>query len=260
MLDIDSAFFIGSAHNINQDYAISGMENAIPYCIVSDGCSSSENTDWGSRLLSKACIKHIDKIIDDVLFSNIVINTADSYRNTLGLNQNSLDATLLALAVINDTVYIKAFGDGIIHINMNNGDKTTFHISYDKNAPYYLSYLLDDNRQKSYVDFCGEPKALINTGEREFFVEPWLNMSFNINDIKSCTLFSDGMESFRQTVKTETNISTHNISYNKLIEKFTTYSNTHGEFVKRRAIKALKDLKADCIINSDDLSIASFFA
>ena len=60
----DSFFAIGSTHKINQDYAWGGMPNthwseysmSAPraIAIVSDGCSSSKDTDFGSRLLAQS--------------------------------------------------------------------------------------------------------------------------------------------------------------------------------------------------------------
>ncbi|HYO91642.1 MAG TPA: hypothetical protein VEQ40_08400, partial [Pyrinomonadaceae bacterium] len=64
-MNADSAFLIGATHAVCQDYAVAGngtpderaaVSNlqANPYVILSDGCSSSPDTDIGARLLVKA--------------------------------------------------------------------------------------------------------------------------------------------------------------------------------------------------------------
>ena len=60
-MNADSVFNIGATHAVCQDYVIArsgettfGSPNAGPYIILSDGCSSSPDTDMGARLLVKA--------------------------------------------------------------------------------------------------------------------------------------------------------------------------------------------------------------
>jgi len=257
MPNIDSAFFIGSTHHVNQDYAISGVKNNIPYCIVSDGCSSSENTDFGSRLLSLACVNYIDKIEHNILFSNLIINTAEISRKNIGINPSSLDATLLVAAIVNGILYIRAYGDGVIFIKRKYDKDLLIKISYKQNAPYYLSYLLNKERSKEYVNVIGSTIAIVNENEKELHFDPWYNASFTADSIDSCTLFSDGVDSFKQTITTETNISTKPIQLEEVINNFVNYNSTNGEFVKRKASKVIKTLKANNIVNYDDLSIGT---
>src|SRR5215203_2249321 len=48
-MNTDCFFNIGATHSVCQDYVV-----ASPYLILSDGCSSSPDTDIGARLLVKA--------------------------------------------------------------------------------------------------------------------------------------------------------------------------------------------------------------
>ena len=49
-MQVDTFSKIGKTHKICEDYILSGTK-PFPYIIISDGCSSSEGTDMGARLL-----------------------------------------------------------------------------------------------------------------------------------------------------------------------------------------------------------------
>ena len=55
----DHLFWAGDSHKVNQDYCLSGSKSGLHYAIVSDGCSSSPDTDFGSRILAKAAENNI---------------------------------------------------------------------------------------------------------------------------------------------------------------------------------------------------------
>lgn len=62
----DAFFTIGKTHTVCQDYAhagfIPGTDQA--YAIVSDGCSGSPDTDFGSRFMVTAAIQVLAKYGD----------------------------------------------------------------------------------------------------------------------------------------------------------------------------------------------------
>ena len=53
-MNADSAVNIGSTHSLCQDYVIARNPDRAPYVVLSDGCSSSNDTDIGARLLVRA--------------------------------------------------------------------------------------------------------------------------------------------------------------------------------------------------------------
>ena len=55
-INVDHYMTIGSSHQVCEDYIISGTE-PFPYIILSDGCSSSKDTDIGARILAQ-CAKN----------------------------------------------------------------------------------------------------------------------------------------------------------------------------------------------------------
>ncbi len=50
MINIDTFLKIGDQHKICEDYIIQGTDQ-VPLLILSDGCSSSDNTEMGARIL-----------------------------------------------------------------------------------------------------------------------------------------------------------------------------------------------------------------
>ena len=88
MRNADSYFCIGSTHDVCQDYAISSPDRL--RAIISDGCSSAPDTDFGSRLLVKAKERNFYENDDSIILS--ARNSADA----IGLHDITLTATLLS--------------------------------------------------------------------------------------------------------------------------------------------------------------------
>ena len=84
----DVFYAIGSTHHVCQDFAVANGD----FVILSDGCSSAKDSDWGARLLVKAChnvIKERSKPLsmDFTILKNAVLTLANSYVKTLDLNK-----------------------------------------------------------------------------------------------------------------------------------------------------------------------------
>lgn len=127
-MNYDSYFSIGAQHKVCQDYSSQGLSAGLPYVIVSDGCSSSPNTDIGSRIVSLYS-KHLleSKDIDSLNYSGEesfhgkLLHMMES-SNFLRLPNTSFDATLLTARVLDDESYVvTCFGDGVIARLRNDG-------------------------------------------------------------------------------------------------------------------------------------------
>ena len=108
-MNADSTFTIGSSHQVCQDYAVAGLRNdrglasqrnRLAYAVVSDGCSSSIDSDFGSRLLSKAAERLILSEDHAAPDDARLLHEAASLRalrlaRKVGLDPTSVDATLL---------------------------------------------------------------------------------------------------------------------------------------------------------------------
>ena len=109
MMNADHHFWMGKTHNVCEDYAMSGTSGGVSYAIVSDGCSSSPDTDFGARILARAALKHIYQAWSLEKYSDSVINTARSGALSLGLPQRALDATLLVAVEWEKKVHVMSW-------------------------------------------------------------------------------------------------------------------------------------------------------
>jgi len=264
----DSFFCIGKTHKVNQDYAISGIsKGGFTYAIVSDGCSSSPDTDFGSRLLARAAITHIDKIYNTYEFATSVIYSAAFQSSCIGLNIHALDATLLVAAQINNKVHVLMLGDGVICVKTKSVTEI-IKANYPNNAPYYMSYLVNS---KNKADFFKQFNDKLESGHQlyesnlpydinasVFDTEsfPWIHLQCDTDDVDYVALMSDGVESFSKTITTDTSITSEAIPYTEVVENLLSFKGRTGEFVKRRAARTVKNYFNDHTYNNDDLSIA----
>ena len=149
----DAHFTIGKTHEVCQDYATaddqgqSGLSSMLAHAVVCDGCSSSPDTDWGARFLARAGASALQPF--DALN---VVRRADSYRKALELAPTALDATLL---LIRETpqgdAEVTVCGDGVVVAQRRDGTGYAhWSLSFNNNAPAYLSYLLDLERLATY--------------------------------------------------------------------------------------------------------------
>lgn len=264
-MNTDSYFYIGHSHNICEDYAMTNIFNSkIGIAIVSDGCSASEDVDIGSRVLSKVCNNilldtinintfefTVDKIKEKIIYS------ADYAIKELNINHHSLDATLLFAITDGKKIKIRAYGDGFIIFQLVNGDVEFYKISYESNAPYYLSYLLNKEDREKYMDVFGRPKLiqhyvnmkLMSTKMCDPLEDFELDIDIKEKNIKTCSLSSDGIDSYMCHVTP--------IDCTSVVSNFISFKNLSGDFVKRR----LKAYARECIKNNikhdDDISLSS---
>ncbi|MBF0227544.1 MAG: protein phosphatase 2C domain-containing protein [Desulfobacterales bacterium] len=250
-LIIDDFLKRGKTHFICEDYIISGID-PIPYIILSDGCSSSKNTDTGSRILTFASRlylfeKGINPDTDYFEMGKCIINRSEHIAKLMGIELFSLDATLIISYLFENKVHIKIYGDGIIILLHNDGKVSFIKIDFEKNAPYYLSYLIDEDRKKIYDEavlfkFIGEKKTK-SQDKTEFVFSP--------SDYRSILIASDGVDSFIDK-------SGNKCDLNMILKEFTAFKNTNGYFIKRRAKRAIDEFEKSGIIHFDDIALGGF--
>jgi hypothetical protein len=242
----DSMFRIGDTHKVCQDYALHGKD----YIVVSDGCSSSKNTDLGARLL---CLSAKAYLISEFQknqmtasdFGSRVINSAKKMMDALFLEEQCLDATLLYAYVRGEDIIVGAFGDGNILIEYKTGHVDVININFESGAPYYLSYQLNKERDEKYpIAFPG----IMKVSPFALKYNDVISLSYHISDIKSVTLISDGYESF---IKDKTK------KYEIDVKEVIGFKNIKGDFLQRRVDKYLLQLKKQGIEHYDDLGLAS---
>jgi len=251
--------------HVCQDCCLVGENDYFKYAILADGCSSSEDTDFGSKLLvhtTKAILDNNKKKlnIDTNLnfYKHEIINTSKKLIESIGMNYDCLDSTLLISILKNDSIYNIMFGDGSIIITDKENEISYFKsISYDGNAPYYLSYLLDSERKELYDNSVKNKKTEIysNVFEKEEFINNATiisHMQYALKNINSFFMTSDGIESF-YNYKTNERVPSIEI-----VKELINIKSKNGEFIKRRVRRMMEDLAKNNIYNSDDLSVCGF--
>lgn len=258
-----------------QDYAKCSSEyprnDETPFTIICDGCGSSNNSDFGARILAQTSLTFYEKLlkfnIEDLDYSEFgegVISLAKVSLDSLELNKESLDSTLIFSFIFNNKIHTFMYGDG--HVFMFNKDHKFFihrQTSFNKNAPYYLNYQLDFDRNNEYKKWIGDSPIKIafrfnpNDNYEEYNkVESSLetpNTNFvNLSDVETYITTSDGIESFVEI------LTGRKIPPTEIIKELINIKSKNGEFIKRRVRKMMDSLAEKGIYNYDDVSVAGF--
>lgn len=189
MLTVDSHFEIGTMHQVCEDYALHGEWNSntlgrVVWGIVCDGCSGSQNTDIGARILAHRANAQINSIVDRwpealteelcPLPLTIAHLMQDRYHDaessdvigdivkSIGLKRECLDSTLWIVIGIDKgdgkpQYKVIGWGDGEIVIKQKNSAHPMGIVCFDfpSGAPYYFSYRDDPSRAKQYATQFG---------------------------------------------------------------------------------------------------------
>jgi hypothetical protein len=262
MITTDVFLEIGSQHRECEDYIISGYE-PFPYIILSDGCSSSNNTEMGARILchlAKQYMKyHQDEYLNYKNTGSWIIHNAEMVARQLGLPLSCLDATLIIAYFRDGYIHVSMYGDGSI-ITKKNNNITIYHIDYSNNAPFYLSYQIDDIRHGIYHSLKNDLsiKTISPDGEKcESYAYDFQSIfTYRASDIDCLFITSDGISSFIVESPTERRV----VSEVDILPDFMNFKNVKGEFLTRRLKKALKNLKSNDVNHYDDLSVGSFIS
>jgi len=266
----DSAFYIGTTHKVCEDYAVS-EDNII---IISDGCSSSPNTDIGSRVVCECMKRYNEKNITMTLANNII--------STMYVPKRCLDVTLLTAFEKENKIIVETIGDGNITFKTKDGIMHVLSMKYAKSAPYYMSYMYNEDNDKAWGnipdnDYTVEYSTIKHigktNGENNHFIETHSTMfdipncDFNLSrkgnklyfekkNIEWVALSSDGLNSFYERVETETSVAKEPVWYINVIIELLKINNTKGQFVQRRINKFKKTCIKNNWHNADDVSLA----
>ena len=279
---IDNLIKIGSSHILCEDYSLTGLIPSfrecddVPYIIVSDGCSSSEFTDIGSRILCLSANKVLHSMLFNLpditpeIFGEKVISTSEPIARSMGLGLECLDATLIVAFVVNGKLRCFAYGDGCIILGTKGTNSTRFfNISYETNAPFYLTYSASSKKKEGYFEKFGDGKkkteyqCLFPTfnqhndkiDQKEIITnpvtEPFVYYGEFFKD-DYILVMTDGIEQFMTPNGVKKTVV-------DVVEELTSFKSYAGEFVKRRTGRVLKDLKIQGFENVDDFSIAGIY-
>jgi hypothetical protein len=262
-MNTDHHFWIGSTHLVCQDYALSGMAaNLMPFAIVCDGCSSAPDSDIGARLIARAAYRHIEVAHQDE-FANLVINEARVQADALCLPYWSLDSTLLVAVVKGPEVIAKCIGDGVIAA-IYDDRWVAYETTYRAGAPDYLSYDLDADRRRVYLDEFGNrhtttvikpdaPDAMYDHQGRHLRLSLLADPPYSP---KAVVLMSDGVLSFYKLIQSDTSKSTKSIPSREVYDSLLKFKGFQGRFIERRAKRFRLDTLEQGWLHADDVGLA----
>jgi hypothetical protein len=269
---LDSFISVGKTHHTCEDYSLV-VNQPYPFILVSDGCSSSKNTDVGARLLALTTKRQFHGAMTyEILpgkpdyFGRAIIESSYIIADQLGLNRSALDATLLLAYVENGLLHFIAFGDGFLIIKSKTGHDKFIQLSYKANAPYYLTVHENSDIQhewaRVYPDNDLEAKIYhyyksLNPYDAQFgyadlsWDEPFFTFAFQVEDIEMVMVSSDGIGTFcrgndRMLIPPE-----------DIIDEMMDVKVKNGEFIKRRMKKMLEKHARESTYNLDDVSVAA---
>jgi hypothetical protein len=271
-MNSDAFFITGTTHAICQDYALSNKRDnkgdivGEPYVIVSDGCSSAVDSDFGARLITRAARPHLYKPFDADAFIYSVMCTADVFRRTLELDIESLSATLLTVKVEDEKFKVLSFGDGIIVSITQNGCLNFKEIRFVSGAPYYLRYELEPEIKKGYVEEFGQTVEVYSYSSLSDFekktetieldlAKPYFTWEFPVQEFKAVGVMSDGASAFAEMIRTGTSVSPEPVRLESIVPELTAFKGFQGQFVQRRFRKAMEAFGKKNWKNHDDLSV-----
>lgn len=264
----NSRFWIGN-HNICEDYSLAGEINNIPCAIISDGCSSAENTDIGSRILAWEAKFHMMSglfPVDEGYGEKLINSAKESAIQLLGnkLSTHALYSTLIVSYALDNTFHAKFFGDGICAMINKEKIHLTIVEYANGNAPYYLSYLLSSEYRERFEENFGHHQTIStividrknNSVETETFIEidePYNHtIKMPANDWDAGIIMSDGPQQY-------VNDKMESISIFNVLMELLNFKNYNGIFIERRVNGFLKFCLKNGWRNLDDMSIAGIY-
>jgi hypothetical protein len=238
-MNADGTIKIGSTHTLCQDYVIAQDD----YVILSDGCSSSPDTDIGARLLVKALDQSLTKPAGIEELHKDAAQTALAWANMISLPPESVDATLMSIHVAGDDLIVACSGDGVIMLESRTGDLDVYVISSPSGYPFYPSYVHQPNRLAELVENHRHIKEIKHSSNITTTDSLTITFKLNAVDYKYAAVASDGMTSF------------YSVTLTDVLNEFWSFKNSHGAFVQRRMKRFKKDTQPKGWQHADDLAI-----
>ena len=167
MFSADSHYAIGKSHLYCQDYALHG-QRPTPLVIVSDGCSCSPHSDIGARLIAQAAREYLQGCLakgeappEYPEMALYVAVKAQAAARVIETPESALDATLVTAFSLGGSLWVHAYGDGLVVTRDLAGQWRSIRIGFSHNAPYYPSYRTQPTRRADYADHSvGQEKRI----------------------------------------------------------------------------------------------------
>ncbi|HEX6624609.1 MAG TPA: protein phosphatase 2C domain-containing protein [Pyrinomonadaceae bacterium] len=281
-MNADSAFRIGSSHAVCQDYSLAGAwppsahaesRGPRPYVILSDGCSSSPDTDIGARLMVKAAERTLREHggppgRDLAEIHEEAARLALEWAELLGLRSQAVDATLLTAHLDGEELAIGCSGDGVVCLQTREGALDVYSIAYPSGYPLYPSYTHQPERLLALGDAgraCKEVRHYRSASVEDRLQPrgataggpPTEVFTVKAADYECAALFSDGIHSFFRAGQTEAGGGVEPVPLDLVLRDLVSFKTTRGAFVGRRMKRFLKDCRRKGWQHADDLAVGA---
>ena len=271
-MNADSTLNIGSTHSLCQDYVIARNGDRDPYVVLSDGCSSSTDTDIGARLLVRAMDQRLvaNTGSDMEEMHTECARIALGWAAVMGVPAQAVDATLMSAHVSGADLIVACSGDGVIVLESQMGALDVFEVSSPSGYPFYPCYmhqperlaaLVDNDRSRKEVrhfrrNSASEPLKLLEVNTSDSLTEI---LKLNASDYKYAAIASDGIDSFLHSQQSINGKRVEAVPLTAILETFWSFKNSHGAFVERRMKRFRKDTQAKGWQHADDLSLGVIY-
>ncbi len=271
-MNIDAFSAIGELHKgaFCQDYYRIGLGDR-PFLIVSDGCSSSPDTDVGARILVH-CAQRIletsssrvyeEEFITDILIHQ-VMDEAKWLAREMHLDEACLDATLLVAQFFpkKNSLAFSMTGDGFAFWKKKDKDPTIMQVEFTSNAPYYPTLATNTALKVQWKHAFPDNKMKIKQMGNKYIPmtdnseqEPTdFNGVMSTDGLEYFGLSTDGLGSFVSNVG-------NLIPVESVMAEALNFKSFVGSFVQRRIGRMIKDYRAQGILNGDDISVAMMYS
>lgn len=244
-MEINAYYQIGKDHKVCEDYALCGTE-PFPYAILSDGCSSVNDSDVGSRILVSMAKKNIHTFTPKTYkeFVNSIVFQAKVIAKLMGLEKECLYATLNMIVHWDNKTYALMIGDGCLIYKNQDGAVDFIAHEYKNNYPFYPIYLSED---VSVMD-----KGLsVKTNESQANHDYDTVTLYEFDNLEWILGSSDGIFSFTNGYSL--------IDFDTVKTQLADLKSFKGDFIERKMKRIIKNFNKDGNYNSDDWSVTGLY-
>ncbi len=274
----DCAYRIGATHAVCQDYSMSGdvptPEGGRTSVVLADGCSSSPDTDVGARLLVRAVqreVRLLPALSASAMEAALRKGTAagNALRGPLGLPQEALDATVLAVAAEGDRWWAALWGDGVLAVGHADGTIGVLSVSYGGGCPEYPAYSLAPDRLAALRRHPANPRRLerwtlhpeqdacCESGCEEPPGAGPVMETGSVSNTRWVAVLSDGIHSFVRAVDTATSRTHEAVPFHEPLRELLAFRNGAGVFAQRRLQRFEQESARRGWRHLDDLTLAA---
>jgi hypothetical protein len=274
----DSFFQQGGTHAVCQDYSAHGDD----YAIISDGCSSAPDSDFGARLIIKAAERELSIYrsgFTDTFVKGVIFEASAKALQIGNLNANCLTATLGLVVADKDKKQSRALlvGDGVIGAHERSGKWEVKTFEPTLGGCFYPTYMLKESdmaayyqrfegryETKGYRGHLNEPEKMDRMWEDITLTtdQPYFCQTFNHDEYDFVFVGSDGLLSFMQKVVTETSKHNESIGIMQVLSVLFDQMYYRPNFLQIQRQWAFKRPMPGTFVkrdwhNTDDVSVAA---